>query len=535
MGLKSKLASSILHESFTENPYLSVGDAREILSSTSCLLVDLTQTFYTASIYGVPITHRVTQTYDSIVPLASKEGGPIGELQVGVDGRVMNVVETFTLDQVAHVLMKNVLTIKKKWFAACKEKLVTPALKTIFLFVDGDSPAAKSETGRLRNTYVSYQRLIGNECDKILSLKRRKREVLAIVRSKMEPVKHEVTEGGGFLIEGSLRRFLRSKDNRSLILNHLVSVMTDSVHGSLRDVTIYLCMGYTESKDRKLSPITKLCGDYNHPKFNALNEKGIPYMEADVAIPYVWTVVRKFEKNACVLTKDSDFLITLLALADTNLHHLWYVPGPKGQWCGIYDNFVAFSSKEMFSVRNRLDLLLHLTVGGCDYVEGFPNCGIVALMKGFRIISENTTRTFFLNVNFVIPPGTDEIQVFNINEVTDDCSLKVKMLKDMVYSNEDLFCIRLGDHVYLLRQNNEDNSTPLQWYTKKCEAQSKSVKEEKRKQFAYSMKRRLYFLTNVTETRICLERDISQNECLARKCGYIRHAGFRYENKMTRT
>lgn len=535
MGLKAKLASSILYNSFTSNPYLSVSNSSMLLSSTTCLLVDLTQTFYTASTYAVPITHRVTQKYDSIVPITSKEGGPIGDLEIDDKGKVINVVETFTLDEVVHVLMKNILMIKEKWITACKEKFTKPALKTIFLFVDGDSPVAKSETARKRNSYVRYHKAIGIECDKILSLKKRKKEVMAVVSSKMEPVKYEVNEGGGLLIEGSIRRFLRSKENRSLILNQLVSIMTESVHDSLRDVTIYLCLGHTANKDRKLGPITKLCGDYNHPKFNTLNEKGIPYMEADVGIPYLWTLVRNFEKNACVLTKDSDFLITLLSLADKNIHLLWDVPGPKKKWCNIYDNLVAFSSKEISSIRNRLDLLLHLTIGGCDYVEDFPKCGTVSIMNGFKMISKNSHETFFPNVNFFVAPGTDDIHVFDINEVTDDTSTKVQMTKNLVYSNEELFCIRLGDLVYLIGLNDEENEKPLRWYTNRCGKSTKSAKEGKVKQFAHSMKRRLYFLTMITETRLTLERDIDQNYCLARKCGYISNDSYKFENKITRT
>ena len=124
--------------------------------------------------------------------------------------------------------------------------------------------------------------------------------------------------------------------------------------------------------------------------------------------------------------------------------------------------------------------------------------------------------------------------MFDINEVTDDSSLRVKLAKDLVHSNEDVFCIRLGDHVYLLRLNHKENEKPLLWYTNRCGAPKKTAKEETRKQFAESMKRRLYFLSNCTETRIYLERDISHDECLARKCGYNSLVGFSYVNKMTK-
>lgn len=531
MGLKQNLASSIVEASFADNPFLSVGDPSKVLASTSTMFVDMTQSFYTASTHGVPLIHTDTQTHDSIGPIAAREGGPIGEMEIDDQGRVTNVIETFSLDQVAQVLMRSVFRLKEKWMSACKEKFVRPSLKTIFLVVDGDSPVAKTETYKKRNTYSKIMTSVERECDKTMSMRRRKKEILAIVKSKMEPVRYEVKEGGGLLVEGSFRRFIRSKENRSIILNHFVSLLTDSVHDFLRDVTIYLCLGHTD-KEKGLDQITKLCGDYNHPLFKMLHDRGIPYLEADVAIPYIWTLVKKVEKSACVITKDSDFLVTLLALADPSLHLVWNANVCGGKNHIIYDNLVAVSSKPISCLRNRLDLLLHLTAGGCDFVEGFPSCGKVALMNGYKSLLEERNRVYFPNVEFLWSPDMGEMLTYDVNQVVDSNSLMFRWAKERMASENDVFCVRLGDNVYLVQLDHQQDKTPLEWYTNKCVRQNKTVRECMRRQFEDAMKRRMYFLCNVTETRVCLERDVAKSGEMARKCGYNSDSAYSYENKM---
>ena len=458
----------------------------------------------------------------------------MGELEIDDRGGVTNIIETFTLDQAAHVLMRSIFRLKEKWMAACVARKVKPSLRTIFLFVDGDSPVAKSETAKKRNSTSKRMRSIERECDKVMSMKRRKKEIMAIVSSKMEPVKHEVMEGGGLLIEGSLRRFMRSKENRSIILKHLVSVMTDSVHDCLRHLTIYLCLGHSDTQGTldDDDQMIKLSGDYNHPMFTTLKNRGIPHLEADVMIPYMWSHIKHVENMACVVSKDSDFLVTLLALADPNLHMLWTVEqGGKENYI-VYDNLVALHAKRVDHLRNRLDLLLHLTMGGCDYVEGFPLCGKVAMLNGLKAIMERRDHVFFPNVSFACSKDGKGILSFLIDEAMDATSYTLKWAKAQLASDKDLFCVRLEDTVYLLKVNHLYNDTPLQWYTNRCSTQSKAVREGMRTEFASAMKRRLYFLCNVTETRVGLERDIVNSCDLARKCGFISDASYSYENKM---
>ena len=532
MGLKPNLTTNIVQTSFVDNPFLSIDTAENVLSSTTSLFVDMTQSFYTASVHGIPVVHRSTTKHTSIAPLISREGGPIGELEIDDRGGVTNIIETFTLDQVAHVLMRSIFRLKEKWMAACDARNVNSSLRTIFLFVDGDSPVAKSETAKKRKSTNQRMKSIERECDKVMSMKRRKKEIMAIVSSKMEPVKHEVMEGGGLLIEGSLRRFLRRKENRSVILNHLVSVMTDSVHDCLRHLTIYLCLGHSDTQGTLDDQMIKLSGDYNHPMFTSMKKRGIPHLEADVMIPYMWSNIKEVEKMACVVSKDSDFLVTLLALADPNLHMMWTVEqGGKEKYI-VYDNLVAIHAKPVDIPRNRLDLLLHLTMGGCDYVEGFPSCGKVAMLTGLKAIMERRDHVFFPNVSFAHSTDGKGILSFLIDEATDATSYTLKWAKALLASDKDLFCVRLEDTVYLLKVNHLYNDTPLQWYTNRCSTPSKAVREGMRTEFASAMKRRMYFLSNVTETRVGLERDIVNSCDLAMKCGYISNAGYSYENKM---
>jgi hypothetical protein len=546
MGLYPNVVRKIVDNTLgsEERNMLDVDNPKEMFESTTCIFADLTEKFYISENHGIPMVNVTTQ-HKTMSSVLSKEDGPIGDLHFEENDMVTNVVEKFSLDQTSHVLMKSILQVKEKWMTACRMNGIEKIpLKTMFLVLDGDAPAAKTKTREMRSKacgkIINY---IEKYCEGVPSLKRRKRELMAMVQSKMEPISHE--DGNQCVYEGSFSRFLKTRRNRNMIVNHLIKIMTDSFNEALDDVTMYLCVGghniNSGKNEDKIPTVIKLCGSYNHPVFNILQEKGIPCLEGDVIIPYIWTLARPYENHCCVLTRDSDFLISLAALNDRKLHWTPTITD-AASWREfiLWKNVVSVCVSpymNLLPVRRRLEILMHLTMAGCDYVEKFSQSGPYTIMLGLKEMLENTDKVFFQNVNF-LKYDNNEFVVFHVNELTER-SIKLKTARDAITANEDVFAVRLDNEVYLIKLEAVEAETSLNvlfWYRdyrKKSKANvNLSTTMAKRQSFQEAMKRRLYFLSTVTDTRIGLERSIAINPLLAKKCGYDPENNFSYVHCM---
>ena len=483
----------------------------------------------------------------------------IGELNFRKD-YIENIVDTFTLDQMVHLVINKIMAKKNQWKLACSSVGVTSPLKSIFLLLDGDTPCAKYSTVRTRK--YNKKRSVVN---KILDLLKCSSENCFTsrtdVESKILPRMAVVPTAGdkgetARQYKGSIQHFLQKRQHQHMVANLLTQLLPFSNLPQLEDTTIYLITG--NSSGLPYPQCVKLCGTYNHPSISSLKES-IPYMEADLLMPYVWSKISSHERQGCILSKDTDTLVTLFALGDAKLKMLQTIPSPPKEF-SIFPNYVAFQVADNLKEdpARQLEIMLHLTMGGTDYVEKFPMCGSTTLLNGLSTLEQNIP--IFSNVNFVrvcdLTPITWR-ESYSVSSWHGNCNTSFELskigqgssqhiiLKKLIHMKESYFPIRLGNKVYIVNWNSSSDGRPREWYARRCPRKlyqkmtSTQAQKFDRDQFASmfssSMKRRLFFLSMMSDCRVYLENDMLLSSELAQKCGYNFVDDFSYENPMILT
>ncbi len=522
MGLCSNFALSLYREVLNGESCHPIEDVDSslILQETSVLFLDLTQLFFFPS--DLPFEQRTIE-YESLrVFLESSD--PIGEVFVDeYSGVVRNTLDVFSAEMAGSLLARRVENIEKKWRLACDIKGLSPSLTTMFLAVDGDSPVAKTTTRKRRNCNSKVSSIMKKLKSMLV------KEESGIVDETKKRFFLWTNIGDGQLM-GSLQRFMFHRENRQVITNSMSTNLKKNPH---MHTTIYVASGRQDftPRDPGLPQIYRVCGDFVHPNYTLPED--VPYYEADGIIPFLWSHLRGQEKLGCILSRDSDMLLSLLAMADPKLNLLYRMCGEVGQKEEVFDRHVAFCVKSQLAndVRTHMSLLLHLTMGGCDYAESFARCGVKTLLRGTNQLFHKLNDDVFDCVKFARwcdifddRKNTDMI-VFSHESLSQECST----LRALILNNEKMFPVRLGNLVYVIYLDKCSLKQTVSWYKTQCGAKSKAVVTSAQlESFARAMNRRMFFLSFATECRIGLEMEMQWHPSLAIKCGYDYAKDFQY-------
>ncbi len=537
MGLCSNLAQSLfgVAASGSSTSVLHLIDAMTVLAETSVMFVDLTQLFHMST--GMLQSHSEQQKveFDSIDELLT-DSGPLGTVTCDErTGRLTNILDVFSADTAGTLLVERIQDILSGWSASCEERSVTSRLNTLFLVVDGDSAMAKSEERRKRINSSPVSSTM--------------RRLEKFARPRMTKTEAEISKlfygkGGvkdrlfrtdrrenifGKYLLGSLQRYISQRTDRREVLASL----TDNLrrNGNM-DTTIYIVRGRENAasdESSKSSHVTRVCGHYIHP---IPCPDDMPYYEADSIIPYLWSNVKDNEQGACIYTTDSDMIVTLLSMLDQRVFLLAKLAGKLStdkRDHVVVCKRVAFSARCSLGSdrRKHLDTLLHLTMGGCDYAENFYRCGAAKLMEGLdKMMSQPHSQ--FECIRFVRRDDTEDDLFF------DHLSLKVGSgewcsMREMVESNDGLFPVRLMDRVYIVELKGKSAAETCRWYRNlrgvnrspgRKKTRSGHVEKSLEGKLATAMRRRLFFLSLVTECRMKMGSDMKKDRHIAEKCGY---------------
>ena len=556
MGLTSRLLTDLsqgLLSGERGSTYFELAEAEPMLKNTTSLFVDLTQLLYGIKVSPDKVkSRRVVEHRTASSFLQSND--PMGELQFE-EGHIFNMVDTFSMDQVVQVVINRVMTVKRQWKIACNSVGITCPMKTMFLFLDGDSPVAKYST--VKERVASKQSCITNKILRIVSsepaggIRPSREEIEKCIASKMARSGLPTEAWDGPTYEGSVKHFLQKRTNQHRVATELAEVLSASHSPLVQDVSLYLVMG--RSREMPSGQCVKLCGTYNHPCDTLLGEC-IPYKEADLLVPFVWTKISPWENQGCIVSRDSDALVTMLALADPKLSLLVKVKEAPSKYT-IFKGNVALRAGDHLSrgPHRQLEAMLHLTMGGTDYVETYPRCGPVTILKGLENLEGISP--VFANVRFakwsevsVSPPvgvrSRDDPVLFRMSRLKQG-SHHLSALKELARSREDSFPIRLGNAVYLVLYDCRRDVRPREWYAKQCPARIEKVMTETQRRhfqndrfvtaFSYAMRRRLFFLSMMSDSRACMENDMEECGKLSAKCGYSSIGIFSYANPMVLT
>lgn len=553
MGLTGRLLADLsqgLLEGQRRPTHFEIADAEVTLKKTTALFVDLTQLLYAVKVSPELLLGRRVVEHATVRSFL-ESGDPMGELEIE-DRCIRNVVDSFTMDQVIQLAINRVMSAKRQWKVACNSVGITCPLRSVFLLLDGDSPWAKCSTVKKR--VASKQSCVTNKLASMLSseeegdgIQAAREEVSKNVASKMSrsPVAcpHDPA-----VYEGSVRSFLQRRANQHRVAAEMAQLLASSQLPLLQETSLYLVMG--SSKETPSGRFVKVCGSYKHPCESLLREC-FPYKEADLLIPFIWTKISSCETGACVLSKDSDALVSLLAVADPKLSLVAKAKEVPSR-SAVLPGSVAIRTVPGLSAdpRRQLEAMLHLTMGGTDYVETYPRCGTASILKGLEKM--DGVRSMFSNVQFASwsdlgaspPPGSgaDETARFALSTLTGQGSRQLALLKDLVRSREDCFPVRLVNAVYLVRHDRDRDARVREWYAKQCPADvDKAMTLAQRRHFdneaftscfSQAMRRRLFFLSMMSDSRTCMENDMQESPELSAKCGYDFHRDFSYVERM---
>lgn len=489
-----------------------------IVEETRILFVDITQWMYGISSCQRDKVCRIVEYHTPMDFLQSND--PIGSIEFDViTGRVVNRIEKFQLSDTADILVQRTRSLLGRWSFESRSRSIESRISHLFLVLDGDTPKAKTQTRRkriLRSQTHCLQRNMKEWMEK--------NGLSSDFESSLHFHKFQNDEEGFYY--GSIQRFLQSREYRSHILDEFISKLADM--DSEFKCHIYLVAGPKEKAKSRTLHVLKKKG---MPIVDLPKE--VPYREADVIIPHLWTSIRgQVKGRACFLSNDSDAIITLLALKDPRLFLLTRVgsraKGDKG-W-SLRDRDVTrfmkdmsafvFTPKLLEEPETHLDLLLHLTMGGTDYVETFPRCGPVTLLKGAKIIL-SVEKRIFKNVAF-LEEGDDKVS-FHINFL--HTKEVYRQASQLLLSQPNLFPIRLGDQVYFVKLlQDARNSSVLEWYNGK--------KKISQSEFVASMRRRLFFLSLISDSHFDIENRITLSTDFSLRCGYDREKDYTFVDPM---
>ena len=530
--------------------HFEIADAEETLKNASTLFVDLTQQMHAVQ-GSLEVKPRRRVVEHATVRSFLESRDPVGELDIQ-DRCIRNVVDSFTVDDVAGLVINKVTKVKNQWKLACSSVGITCPLRSVFFLLDGDSPWAKGSTVKKR--VASRHSGIVNKLVSRLSSEEERGDLQAAREEVSKSLASKMSRSGSAspqdaaTYEGSVRSFLQRRANQQRVAARMAQSLSSSQWPPLQDISLYLAMG--SSRQMPSGRFVKLCGSYKHPCESLLGEC-IPYKEADLLIPFIWTKISSCETGACVLSKDSDALVSLLAVADPKLSLVTKAKDVPAR-SSVLPGRVAIRTVPDVSAdpRRQLEAMLHLTMGGTDYVETYPRCGTASILKGLEKM--DGIRSMFSNVQFATwfeigaspPPGSgsDEVVHFPVSSLTGQGSHRLAVLKDLVRSREDCFPVRLVDTVYLVRYDRDRDARVREWYAKQCPADAdKTMTQTQRRHFdneafascfSQAMRRRLFFLSMMSDSRTCMENDMQESPELSIKCGYDFHRDFSYVDRM---
>ena len=506
---------------------LEVMDAQDVLSNTTVMLVDLTQFLYISTNQQ---WERETRAYPNLQTFINSSD-PIGNLEVTSNG-VQNTLEIFMEEDAADCIVKRILALESKWKRNCSANGIASKLKSIYLVVDGDSPVAKNETRTKRNqsSHVSCaMRKLQTIC---------KMEGIDIsddelrIRSRF----YGLEKRGDRHLCASMQRYLVQRKKRNSIIEHIMECLGKvPSHGT----DLFVVHGKEDGiESRGIKQVWGQGGVANLPV-------SIPYYEADSIIPFLWSQLDDGFGRGCIVSNDSDMMVTLLAVACPRLCLLSNARVPHNSRHRVIDGKVAVAvrSSSIADPRKHLDLLIHLTMGGSDFVEGLPWCGAAALLKGGEaILSRKLHEHHFPNVKLLTwqdveqqPPhenlAQSDIMRLDHRRSSDDNHIWESMV-NLVCQNNGIFPVRMGMFVYLVRLTKQNMDPIYEAYRRWSRGQSfKFVTQNFENCFDWSMKRRLFFLSFVTETRMGLESIMLEREDIAEKCG-MSFGDYMYISKM---
>lgn len=554
-GFLSDLCKRVVHEK-KYAAYIEPANAEETLKNTTSLFIDFTQLLHSIKVSEEDLICRDVEEYKTASSFLNSSSA-IGELNFG-DGSIKNTVDTFSMDQVVHLVINKIVAVQRQWKTACSSVGITCPLKTVFLLMDGDSPSAKYSTLRKRkhckqNPIVNRfsQRLAMDGMVALPSAEEVEKIVSSKIAMSSEPISVECPE-----YKGSVRFFLQRRKNQHAIATEIATLLSQSQLPLFGDYSMYMIVG--KSKEFPMGKCSKLCGSLNHPAIPSFGGD-IPYKEADLLVPYIWSKVSTYENCACIISKDSDMLTSMLALADPKLALLVKTNDAPNDY-SIFPGNVALRVLNQVTEmpRKQLELMLHITMGGSDYVETYPRCGPMTILRGMENFEHYPS--LFPNVQFVKwcdlsvlswreanaigSHSANDAVCFEVSKL-EEGGHQLLMMRRIIRMEEKYFPIRLGNNVYLMEYESLHDRQPREWYAKQCPTNTKKefTKIQKQKfdnnvfasKFTSSMKRRLFFLSMMSDSRGCLENDMDCEPNLSLKCGYDSTKDFSYVDPMSLT
>ena len=519
-GFAVQLRQSLLkgHSTFP----LRTLDPNRVLEDTTILLVDLTQLLYVGKhLGGATITH----TYPDLQSFA-ESSDPIGEFAVD-RGTIKNTLNIFSQDTASDLILRRILSIRSKWNAHCGTNKVNNNLCSIYIILDGDSPVAKAETRRLRSSKTDVHRILRCLGEEGLDIAKYE----ARIRHRF----YQMARVDDHRLMGSLVRYIVKRENRSAVIEQCINNLREM--GCKEQTNLILIKGMEKGNPR--GRITQIWGE--DPDLGTRLSHEIPYYEADSIIPYIWAKIKSPADRACIISCDSDMLLTLLALGDPQLY-LWSSASLNGieRQSMKHGRVVLSCTLEELSPKTHLNLLAHLTMGGCDYAESLPQCGAVRLMKGCEQILTGSA-DLFPNLRFATLSDIGDVaQEHESGEVLvrlEHAHMEEEMhawhkVRDVIRYRDDLYPVRLGKYVYLVVLTNRCSAKILGAYNRMNRCRCFALLSDKVcNSFEWSMRRRLFFLSFISESRMGLEEGMAHDENIATKCGFS-YRDFLFLNKI---
>ena len=529
-----------------------------VIQDTKTLMIDMTQMLYSACGGNLDAFRYKTMNYSSPIEFLSSND-PIGHVEFDKrTGRIHNYIEQFTIKDVVSLLTQKVTLLWKKWSFESRARGMDCKLKYIFLVLDGDSPVAKSHTKSKRLSRSNFTILNKN----MKSWMENNHRIPTNINCLIQQLKTRYYQfewpnklSNNFLF-GSIQRFLQTKDWKRKILEQLIESFKRIE--PYPNCSLYLTIGHT--KDIEIPQVINLMSNGDNDNFLP---NIIPYKEADVIIPYLWHYVSKNQEGSvCIMSNDSDMIVTLFAIGDPRMKILTKVGSSssssqrktstkscffrkKDKMC-LMKNLTAFAvSEDITNVQPQrmLECLIHLTMGGCDYVESFPKCGPVTILRGTEYFLERYDPRWwvpiFSNVikflkfkdltQYEIFKQPDEIVNIPIEEFENNSEI-LNIVKEIINFIPNTFPIRIKDKIYIVQlKEEEDVGRAIYWYHSQCML-DRTVKKRpfvKDSSFISSMRRRLYYLSVICDTRLDMESIIKEKE-FASRFGYDKDQSYSY-------
>ena len=424
----------------------------EVFKETEVLMLDMPQLFYlSCNQTALAVREEEAYRYKSLTDMIGDQTiDLIGDIDIDNETRtVINRIQTFSMEEMVCAVGNKVFNHIEKWKAAAAEYGMQDVLKFVFLCMDGDGATAKSSAHRKRSRSSSFSEMLERKLKLNTS-----ETTIALKNMHGRTDAHEIEPG--CLYRGSMARFMGKRKNQILILKELATLLKESRNPVTQETSIYLVAGPAKGWTIK-QRCRKMCGKLNHPNFRTLKDQEIRYAEADSIIPMVWSIMKESSKKACIISKDTDMLITLLSLADPDLLLMCHM---ERRFCNnalrLFDREIAFRVKPAISLQKnkQLDMLLHLTMGGNDYVETFPKVGSETLLRGCDVMRGYPKTQFFRCVSFItwiqIEAFLDELNhrgddytqcvKFHIRDLQ-EASVFGRLMYHVVKSNENIFPI----------------------------------------------------------------------------------------------